>query len=39
MSFKLYIDYDMSQEFFPQFQQNSDKLRKDMAEIAGRILA
>lgn len=33
MFFNLYVNYDMSQKFFPQFQENSKKLRKDMAEI------
>lgn len=35
--FKLYLDYDLGQEFFPQFQRNANKLLQDMPEL-GQIL-
>lgn len=37
--FKLYLDFDLGQEFFPQFQRNADKLLRDMPELSKLLLA
>lgn len=36
--FKLYLDYDLGQEFFPQFQRNVNKLLQDMPELSKLLL-
>lgn len=33
MFFKLFLDYDLSQEFFPQFERNANKLLRDIPEL------
>lgn len=39
MFFKLCLDYDIKQEFMPQFQRNADKLLLDMPELCQLLLS
>lgn len=39
MFFKLYLDYDLNQDFFQQFQRNADKLLSDMPQLSKVLLS
>lgn len=39
MFYKLYLDYDLNQDFFQQFQRNTDKLLSDMPQLSRILLS